>query len=295
MAVRGFGIAWPGDWALALPSVLVTLREGVEAALVVGIVVTVLAQTRRRDLYPWVGAGVVGGVGCSLAGGWLLVVGLQHLTQMRPRVQYGVEAGLELLAAGLLTWMLLWMTRQGREMAGVIRQEVAAQRQGWGVGLIVLAAVLREGMETVIFIGAQFQQGWLPLTGAMAGVVGAVLVGYLLFGLGMRLPLRQFFLVMGSGLLLIVGGLLVSALWHLSKAVATAGAGLGVLVWDTSAWLPDGQGPGLLLKVLLGYRDHLYLLQALAYGGFLGIVGTLYYRSLRSVSASAKDSAVQGS
>ena len=287
------------DWALALPSLLVTFREGVEAALVVGVVVTVLGQTQRRDLYPWVGAGVLGGIGCSLLGGWLLVVGLQRLTQMRPRLQYGVEAVLELLAAGLLTWMLLWMTRQGREVARSIRQEVSAQRQGWGVGLIVLAAVLREGMETVIFIAAQFRQGWLPLLGALAGVVAAVLVGYLLFGVGMRLPLRSFFLVMGSGLLLIVGGLLVGALLHLSKAVATAGAGLGMLVWDTSAWLPDGQGPGLLLKVLLGYRDHLYLLQALVYGGFLAIVGTWYYRSLRSVasggaSPTAKGSAVQG-
>jgi len=195
-----------------------------------------------------------------------------------------------------LTWMLLWMTRQGRGMAGLIRQQVSEQRQGWGIALLVLAAVGREGVETVIFITAQFRQGGLPLLGALAGVLGAVLVGYLLFGLGMRLPLRAFFLVMGSGLLLIVGGLLVSALLHLSKALAEAGTGLGMLVWDTSRWLPDGEWPGLLLKVLLGYRDHLYLLQALIYGLFVGGVGFLYYRSLTGGgSATGKGSAVQGS
>ncbi|WP_247215852.1 FTR1 family protein [Synechococcus sp. C9] len=285
-----------GHWALAIPSFVITLREGVEAALVVGIILTVLGQTQRKDLYPWVGAGVVAGVGLSLAGGGLLVVGLHQLTQMRPRLQYGVEAGLELVAAGLLTWMLLWMTRQGRGMAGLIRQQVSEQRQGWGIALLVLAAVGREGVETVIFITAQFRQGGLPLLGALAGVLGAVLVGYLLFGLGMRLPLRAFFLVMGSGLLLIVGGLLVSALLHLSKALAEAGTGLGMLVWDTSRWLPDGEWPGLLLKVLLGYRDHLYLLQVLVYGLFVGGVGFLYYRSLTGgVSSPDQGSAVQGS
>ena len=285
-----------GNWALAIPSFVITLREGVEAALVVGIVLTVLGQTQRKDLYPWVGAGVAAGMGLSLMGGGLLVVGLQRLTQMRPRLQYGVEAGLELVAAGLLTWMLLWMTRQGREMAGAIRQQVSEQRQGWGIALLVLAAVGREGVETAIFITAQFHQGGLPLLGALAGVAGAVLVGYLLFGVGMRLPLRAFFLVMGSGLLLIVGGLLVSALLHLSKALAEAGTGLGMLVWDTSRWLPDGEWPGLLLKVLLGYRDHLYLLQVLVYGLFVGGVGFLYYRSLTGgVSSPDQGSAVQGS
>ncbi|APB33864.1 iron permease FTR1 [Gloeomargarita lithophora Alchichica-D10] len=284
------------DWALAIPSFVVTLREGVEAALVVGIVLTVLGQTRRQDLYAWVGAGVLGGMGLSVAGGGLLVVLLQYLSHARPRLQYALEAGFELLAAGLLTWMLLWMTRQGREMAGTVRQQVYQQEQGWGIGLLVLAAVAREGMETVIFIGAQFSQGWLPLVGALAGVMGAVLVGYLLFGWGMRLNLRAFFLVMGGGLLLIVGGLLVSALLHLSKAAAQAGAGLGMLVWDTSRWLPDDQWPGVLLKVLVGYRDHLYLVQLLVYGLFVGLVGALYYRSwVGSAPPANKGAAVQGS
>jgi high-affinity iron transporter len=284
------------DWALAIPSFVVTLREGVEAALVVGIVLTVLGQTQRKDLYPWVGAGVVGGMGLSLVGGWLLVVVLRYLTQTRPRLQYALEAGFELLAAGLLTWMLLWMTRQGREIAGAVRQQVHQREQGWRIGLLVLAAVAREGLETVIFIGAQFSQGGWPLLGALAGVAAAVLVGYLVFGVGMRLNLRHFFLVMGTGLLLIVGGVLVSALLHLSKAVAQAGAGLGTLIWDTSGWLPDQQWPGVLFKVLVGYRDHLYLLQLLVYGLFVGIVGTLYYRSVvGGTSPTGKGAPVQGS
>ncbi|MCS6782604.1 MAG: FTR1 family protein [Gloeomargarita sp. SKYBB_i_bin120] len=281
-------------WTLALPSLFVTLREGVEAALIVGIVLTVLGQTHRRDLYGWVGMGVAAGIGLSLLGGWGLVTLLQETTQAHPRWQVALEAGLELLAAGLLTWMLLWMTEQGRVVAQAVTQQLKDLHQGWRVGLLVLAAVLREGMETVVFIGAQFTQGWPALLGAVGGVVGAVLLGYLLFGVGIRLPLRWFFRVMGAGLLLIAAGLGVSALWHGSQALENL-AVLGPLVWDTSAWLPDRRGPGLLLKVLLGYRDHLYLVQLLAYGAFLGLVGSLYYRALAVGSApKGNASALQG-
>ncbi|MEN9207113.1 MAG: FTR1 family protein [Gloeomargarita sp. GMQP_bins_120] len=279
-----------GDWTLALPSFLVTLREGVEAALIVGIVLAVLGQTQRRDLYGWVGLGVGAGVGLSVLGGWGLVTLLQGVTRGHPRWQLGLEALMELVAAGLLTWMLLWMTRQGGQVAQTVRQQLNDQSQGWRVALLVLAAVLREGLETVVFVGAQFTQGWPALLGAIGGLAGAVTIGYLLFGLGMRLPLRTFFRVMGGGLLLIVGGLMVSTLWHGSQALGNVRL-LGPLVWDTSAWLPDRQWPGLLLKVLLGYRDHLYLLQLLAYGALMALVGVGYYRAL---ALAGKTSALQG-
>lgn len=282
------------DWTPALPSFLVTLREGVEAALIVGIVLTVLGQTHRRDLYGWVGLGVGAGIAGSLVSGWALITVLQELTRTHPHWQMGLEAVLEVLAAGLLTWMLLWMTEQGRAVAQAVKQQLHNLPQGWRIGVLVLAAVLREGMETVVFISAQFAQGGAALLGAIGGIVGAVAVGYGLFGLGMRLPLQVFFRVMGTGLLLIVGGLVVSALWHGSQALGDVQV-LGPLVWDTSAWLPDRHGLGLLLKVLLGYRDHLYLLQILAYGGFLAVIGGMYYRALAAGAPSqAKTSAFQG-
>jgi high-affinity iron transporter len=122
----------------------------------------------------------------------------------------------------------------------------------------------------------------------------------LLFRWGVKINLRRFFQVMGVLLLLIVSGLVISALKEFEVAASTLStldprwAGLcvahtastssscllGPLVWDGSGFLPDRQFPGILLKTLLGYRDHLYLVQVLAYGLFLTIMGGLYFRSL---------------
>jgi high-affinity iron transporter len=158
-------------------------------------------------------------------------------------------------------------------------------------GLIAIA-VLREGFETVVFLAAQFQQGWMPTLGAIAGLVGAVGIGFLLFQLGVKINLRRFFLVMGVLLLLIVSGLVVSALRHTDAALLLwaqlnptieklcFGSGpsclLGAPVWDLSATLPDRQFPGVLLKAFFGYTQHLYVVQAIAYLIFLITVGGIY-------------------
>jgi high-affinity iron transporter len=143
--------------------------------------------------------------------------------------------------------------------------------------------------------------------GAGAGLVGAVLIGTLLFRWSVRINLKQFFQVMGSFLLLIVGGLVISTLAHFDQGAArlaqidpqfaavciapTLRAGelgtcfLGPLVWDLGVRLPDRQFPGILLKTLLGYRDHLYLVEAVAYVAFLIPVGGLYRRHLAGPTA----------
>jgi len=292
------------DLTAALPAFVVTLREGVEAALVVGIVLACLNKAGQSRL----NSRVYGGIGAGLAGsvlvGVLLSGVLAALNQSQesyaPVLKQALEAGFGLVAIALLSWMLVWMTRQARSLKAEVEGAVASALQqdgaGWGVFGLVTIAVLREGFETVLFLAAQFQEGLAPALGAVAGLAGAVGIGVLLFQLGVKINLKRFFQVMGVLLLLIVSGLVISMLRHVDMAIAAwvqlrpdlanlcfspgPSCVLGPQVWDARAVLPDKQFPGVLLKALLGYRDQLYLGQAIAYLAFLGTVGWLYFQSL---------------
>ncbi len=292
------------DFAAALPTFVVTLREGVEAALVVGIVLAYLKKAGQSQLNTWVWAGIAAGIGTSLLVG-VLFSGL--LSWLDTSSQDGAQVAKQLLegtfgivAIALLSWMLVWMTQQARalkaEVEGTIAAALQQEQAGWGVFGLVTIAVLREGFETVLFIAAKFQQGWMPTTGAIAGLVGAICIGFLIFQMGIKINLRLFFQVMGVLLLLIVSGLVVSALRHFDAAAialtqtyprfadlcpVSGSCFLGPQVWDLSQILPDKQFPGVILKAFFGYTQRLYLVQAIAYVTFLSIMGTTYLRSLQ--------------
>lgn len=294
------------DVSAAFPTFLITLREGVEAALVVGIVLALLQKVQQSRLNPWAYAGVgVGLIASALIAG--LFTGLLQILRASQHpyatvIEPLLEGILSCVAIALLSWMLVWMTRQARSakaaVEGALQTALQQERAEWAVFSLVLIAVLREGFEAAVFVVAKLQQGWSPVAGAVAGIVGAAVIGVLLFRWGIKINLRRFFQVMGVLLLLIVSGLVISALKEFEVAASTLSsldpqwAGLcaahtasgscllGPLVWDGSGFLPDRQFPGILLKTLLGYRDHLYLVQVLAYSLFLTSMGTLYFRSL---------------
>lgn len=303
------------DFSSALPTFVITLREGVEAALVVGIVLALLKKAQQTQLNSWVYAGVGAGLVASALVGVLLAGVTQTLVNSHSPYAPAMEPLLETLfgviAIVLLSWMLIWMTQQARSMKTEVEGAVTAaltqdNRAGWGVFSLIFIAVVREGFETVLFIAAQFQQGFIPVAGAVAGLIVAVGVGFLLFKWGVKINIRQFFQVMGVLLLLIVAGLVISAFRHLDQAVATfvqlnpQSAGLcfyhdqfsqnpscilGPMVWNTTKILPAKQFPGILLKTFFGYTDQLYIVQAVSYVAFLGIIGGLYFRSLTGSTA----------
>ncbi|MBI4783699.1 MAG: FTR1 family protein [Oscillatoriophycideae cyanobacterium NC_groundwater_1537_Pr4_S-0.65um_50_18] len=294
------------DITAALPTFVITLREGVEAALVVGIVLAYLKKAGQDRLNTWVYAGIASGVAASVLIGILFNGVMLALAQSdrpyAPVIKPLLEGIFGVGAIVLLTWMLIWMTQQARSLKGEIEGAVSTALQktdaGWGIFSLILIAVLREGFETVVFISAQFQQGWLPVAGAIAGLLGATGIGFLLFRLGVKINLRQFFQFMGVLLLLIVSGLVVGALRHFNGAVEAlaqvdpqfatlcpatrASCILGGQVWDLSQVLPDRQFPGILLKSFLGYTQRLYWVQAIAYLTFLLTVGSLYLQSIGS-------------
>ncbi|WP_254721819.1 FTR1 family iron permease [Kovacikia minuta] len=287
-----------------------TLREGVEATLIVGIVLAYLKKAKQGRLNFWVYAGIAVGIALSALVGVLFTQIIQSLgssnQKYAPVIEPLLEGVFSLLAIAMLSWMLIWMTQQARFLKAQVEGAVtAALKQdfsaGWAIFSLILVAVLREGFETVLFIAAKFQQGFIPALGAVAGLVTAIVIGVLLFKWGIRINIRQFFMVMGVLLLLIVAGLVVTALGHFDTAIASLAhldrkseglcffyerftknpsCILGARVWDLSRVLPDDRFPGLLLNALFGYTQSLFMVQAIAYVFFLFIVGSVYFRSL---------------
>jgi high-affinity iron transporter len=298
------------DISAALPTFVITLREGVEAALVVGIVMAYLSKVKQTQLYSSVYSGIGAGLGASIFVGLILYRVLATLNasdQAYARVlKPALEGVFGIVAIALLSWMLIWMTQQAKSMKGEVEGAITSAlqhtRAGWGVFSLITIAVLREGFETVVFIMARFEQGWMATTGAIAGLVGAVGIGILLFRLGVKINLRRFFQIMGLLLILIISGLVVSALRHFDGAISilaqidsqyaelcfsSSSCILGPLVWDTSGILPDREFPGVLLKAFLGYTQRLYLIQAIGYLVFLVSIGSLYVQSISGSSSTA--------
>ncbi|MBD0270090.1 MAG: FTR1 family protein [Cyanobacteria bacterium Co-bin8] len=307
------------DFTAALPTFLITLREGVEAALVVGIVLACLNKANQPQLNRWAYLGVLAGLVGSIMIGIALGSGLQQLQLVLPNLESVVKPLLNVLfcaiAIILLSWMLVWMTQQSRSLKSEIEGSVTtalknSDTAAWSVFSLICIAVLREGFETVLFLFTTVQQGstTAAVGGAIAGLLSAALIGLAFFRWGIRINLKQFFQVMGVLLLLIVGGLVLSAFKNLDAALAAisqldlrnsdlcfsqTSCILGPEVWNGTHLLPEKKFPGILLKTLFGYREHLYLLQVLAYLGFLFTVGGTYFRSLNPHTPAGKTAVSQ--
>jgi len=197
-----------------LPTFVIGLREGLEAALIVGIIAAFLSQQGRRDSLRWMWLGVV--VAVLVCGGvaWALHVAEENLPQ---RQQEQLETVIALVAVGMITWMIVWMRRHAADLKGDLQERASvALIEGSAFGLVVMAflAVLREGLETAVFMLAAFQQSDRPGltgTGALLGVAVAVVLGYLIYRGGVKLNLSKFFRITGVVLVLVGAGLLAFA------------------------------------------------------------------------------------
>jgi high-affinity iron transporter len=296
------------DLISALPTFILTLREGVEAALVIGIVMAYLKKSGQSSLKNWVYGAIGVGIALSAATGVMFQWIIQSLGTTNQRyassIEPALEAGFSILAIIMLSWMLIWMTKHAKtlkqEVEGAVDSAVQAQaKNGWRVFGLVFFAIMREGFETVLFITAKVQQGIAPTLGAVGGVGAATIIGLLMFRWGMRLNIRKFFAIMGVLLLLIIGGLVVTSLGKIDQAVGAVASSsresqsmcffyerfakpadkdciLGPMVWNLSKFMPEEQFPGVVFSALFGYVQRLYLVQAIGYVSFLVIVGNLY-------------------
>ena len=238
-----------------LPTFVIGLREGLEASLIVGIVAAFLLQEGRRDAMKAVWFGV--GLAVVLCFG--AAVALRLISEQLPqREQEQLETVIGLVAVGMVTWMIVWMRKHSAELRGSLQAQAgAALAAGSAVALVLMAflAVLREGLETAVFLLAVFQDADDPAasgTGAALGVLVAVVLGYLIYRGGVRINLGRFFKVTGVVLALVAAGLLATAVhtaheagwWNILQAQAV----------DLSWLVRPGSVQSALITAMLGIQ-----------------------------------------
>jgi high-affinity iron transporter len=251
-----------------LPSYLLSLREGIEAALIVGIVLGALRQMRRTDLIPAVWLGTLSAVALSLLAAVLLTTFGLSFEGAAEEIFEGITM---IAAAALLTWMIFWMSRTARTLKSDLEADIhkAAFTTGKrAVFFVAFLAILREGIELALFLTASvFATDTLQtLIGAILGLGTAILLGWSIFAAIIRLDLRRFFQVTGFLLILFAAGLVAHGV-HEFNEVGWIPAVIEH-VWDVNAFINENSTFGLLLKALFGYNGNPSLTEVLAYAAY---------------------------
>ena len=261
-------------------SFLITLREGLEAGLIIAIILAYLKSTNQRPHFRTVLVAALAAVAVSLTVGAAIfaVAG-----EFEGRSAEAFEGLAMLLAVGVLSWMIVWMKRQSAGIKKNLEHEVA-QAIGMGsafaLALIPFTAILREGLETSVFLFAATRTS-TPLestVGASTGILAATALTWGLYSGGYRINLRVFFNVTGVLLIFFAAGLLAHGIHELQEAAL-----LPFVVehaWDVNHILDDGSGAGLWLKALLGYNGNPSLVEVVAYPVFL-VLALSYFLALR--------------
>ncbi len=283
---------FPGDACSALPipmliPFLIMLREGIEAALIVGIVASYLQKSGRGGLMPAVWVGVLLATALSLFAG----AGLQLLAAEFPQKQQELFEGVVgLIAVVMLTSMVFWMRKAARSIKGELQASIdraltQSDGQAWALIGMVFLAVAREGLESVFFLLAIFQQssGWEAPVGALAGIAVSVAVGYGLYSGGVRLDLRRFFRYTGVFILLVAAGLLAGVLRKLHEG-GVWNQLQGVVV-DMSESLPMDSPLGAVLSGLLGYQAAPVVGEVIVYLVFLAVTLFFFFRPVAQAPA----------
>ena len=263
-------------------SFIITLREGLEAALIVAVILAYLRRVDYARGVPAVWWGVAGAVALSLAGaGVMFTLG----TALEGRAEEVFEGMAMLVAVGVLGWMVVWMKHQAHHIKGRLEAQVEdALYTGSSVALAGLAfvAVGREGLETALFLFAASETTTplQTLAGGIAGLTLAVVLGVAINRGSRRLNLRAFFNVTGVLLVFVAAGLLARGIHELQEAAV-----MPILVehlWDTNHLLNELTGVGSFLKGILGYNGNPSLVEAMAYGLFLGATLAYFFWQPRS-------------
>ena len=264
-------------WAAAL----ITLREGVEAFLIVGILLGYLTKTglRRYNRQVWAGALAAGLV--SLGLGVLLH---RFAVELEGPAEESFELIISLVAVSVLTYMVLWMHRQNRSMKNDIERRLSAAavsgNQVLALAALAFISVFREGLETALYLVATAVQsrGGGMLAGAVLGLALAAALVYAIFKMTVRLNLRSFFIATGALVLLIGAGMA----GHIAEALGE----LGILpemiahVWDSSFIVSGTSFAGRMLHAFIGYEPAPSLLWVIFYFGYLAASGSMFLKGV---------------
>jgi high-affinity iron transporter len=264
---------------------LIGLREGLEAALIVSILIAYLVKTDRRSMVPriWLGVGIA--VALSIGIGALLTFGTRGLTFT---AQEAIGGFMSILAVGLVTWMIFWMASNARHLKGELHARVdkAANVGVWGIALVAFLAVAREGIETALFIWAAARsagQGATPLVGALLGIATSIFLGYLIYRGALRLNLAVFFKWTGFALIIVAAGVLAYGVHDLQEAGILPG--LNNLAFDVSSVIEPGTWYAALLKGTVNFSPAMSVLEVAVWLLYVAIVMPLFIRKVRAPKA----------
>jgi high-affinity iron transporter len=263
-------------------ALLITLREGLEAALIISILLAYLRQLGRMDRARTIWLAAAAAVAVSLLVGTVIFTLGAEFEGTAEEVFEGLVS---LTAVGVLTWMIFWMRRQGARLRSELQDRVDSALVGGGLALAGLAfvVVVREGIETALFVFAAAKATAVEsggageqLFGAALGLAIATAIGVLLYRGAVSLDIRAFFKITGALILVVAAGLLAFSVHELQEAgwlpFLTAQA------YDTSGALSHESGIGAILRALIGYNATPSVLEVLAWAGYLIVTGTLYFR-----------------
>jgi high-affinity iron transporter len=264
---------------------LIGLREGLEAALVVGILVAYLVRTDHRSgLAPvWAGVGVA--VAASLAVGAALTFTSHSLSF---KAQEGFGGVMSVIAVVFVTGMVFWMRSQSRALKHELQGRLDTALAGGALALfgVALLAVGREGLETALFLWSNVQaagSSTSPVLGAAIGLALATVIGWLIYRQSVKLNLATFFKLTGAGLIIVAAGVLAYGVHDLQEA--TILPGLRSLAFDVSSTIPPSSWYGTLLKGIFNFSPDFTWLQVIAYVGYVVPVMYLFFRPAATAPA----------
>ncbi len=260
-----------------LATLVIFLREGIEASMIVAILLAYLDRLGRREYFRDVFLGV--GAALLLATGGGVAAYLTISSYDGSRVQTVFETGTYIVAAAVLTYMTFWMRNHARSISSELRSKADAAFDGkarWGLALLAFQAVGREGLETVVFtLAIIFSTSTAgALTGAVIGLAGSLVVAFIIYRLGHKLNLSRFFTVIGCLLMVFAAGLLADTVENLQEL-----GWLRVLdapMWHTGRILSEDSSFGDVLHSFFGYSDSPTPLQLIVYVAYLAIVITAF-------------------
>lgn len=267
-----------------VPALLIMVREGFEAALIVGLVFAYLRRMDRLDVARATCLGIAGAVGISVAVGvvvYLTVGSLEGGTRLR------AFAAISVLAAGVLTWMVFWMRRQARAIKGDLEEKVdralGARNAGLAMALVAFFAVLREGIEAALFLiaAATDTDAGRVVTGAVIGLAIAVALGLLVYAGGRRIPMRLFFQATGTIVIVFAAGLLARTVLFLQSAGDLGTADNAVYDLTRYGWMTQRSEVGKFLAAMFGWDPRPSVEQVAVWAAYLLPVAYLFLRGSR--------------
>jgi high-affinity iron transporter len=275
-----------------LPTFVIGLREGVEASLIVGIVAAFLRQRGASRQIRWVWVGV--GVAVALCAGAAIALEIVN-SNLPQRQQEGLETVIAVVAVAMVTSMIVWMAHHSRSLRGDLEQRAgAAVAEGSVIALVAMAflAVLREGLETAVFLLAAFQASdnrAASSIGALLGIVVAIGIGYGIYRGGVKINLARFFKATGLVLVFVAAGLVAFAL-HTAHEATWLDIGQSQLV-DLSWLIKPGSVQSALLTGMLGIQPKPTVIEGIGWAAYLIPVSIYVVHSSRRKPAPAARSA----